>query len=122
MPVVSTGIMAIRARDAAERLAADGIGVPVLHVPTSKPLDRDTILTTAAKGRLLVAVENHTMIGGRGEAVAATLIQAGVKPRFRRIGLPGEFLEAGALPTLHDIHGLSVDRVVATIRGGSKPQ
>lgn len=115
--VVSTGIMTMRALDAAERLAADGIGVAVLHVPTIKPLDRDTILAEAAKGRLLVTAENHTVIGGLGEAVAATLMQAGVTPRFRMIGLPDEFLEAGALPTLHDMYGLSVDRVAATIRG-----
>lgn len=116
--VIASGLMTMRALDAAEKLAADNIGVAVLHVPTIKPLDKATILAEAGKGgRLVVTAENHTVIGGLGEAVAATLLQAGMAPRYRMIGLPDEFLEAGALPTLHDIYGLSVERVAEAIRG-----
>lgn len=116
--VIASGLMTMRALDAADRLAADGVGVAVLHVPTIKPLDAATILAEAGKGgRLVVTAENHTVIGGLGEAVAGTLLRAGVAPTFRMIGLPDEFLEAGALPTLHDMYGLSVDRVAQQIRG-----
>lgn len=116
--VIASGLMTMRALDAAEKLAADGIGVAVLHVPTIKPLDTATILAEAgAGGRLVVTAENHTVIGGLGEAVAATLLRAGLTPQFRMIGLPDAFLEAGALPTLHDMYGLSVDRVADQIRG-----
>jgi transketolase len=115
--VISSGIMTMRALDAATRLVADGIEVAVLHVPTIKPLDVQTILTEAARGtRLVVTAENHTVNGGLGEAVAKELLLAGVTPRFRMIGLPDAFLEAGALPTLHEMYGLSVDRVAAQIR------
>lgn len=115
--IVSTGLMTMRALDAAERLAADKVDVAVLHVPTIKPLDTATILAEAAKGgRLVVTAENHTLNGGLGEAVAREMLLAGVTPRFRMIGLPDEFLEAGALPTLHEIYGLSVDRVAGQIR------
>lgn len=116
--VVSTGLMTMRALDAAVRLEADGIGVAVLHVPTIKPLDAKTILAEAgAGGRLVVTAENHTLTGGLGEAVAALLLRNGIAPTFRMIGLPDAFLEAGALPTLHDMYGLSVDRVAEAIRG-----
>lgn len=116
--VVSTGFMTMRALDAAEKLAADNIGVAVLHVPTIKPLDTATILAEARKGgRLVVTAENHSVVGGLGEAVARTLLTNGVAPTFRMIGLPDAFLEAGALPTLHDMYGLSVDKVAAQIRG-----
>lgn len=115
--VVSSGIMTMRALDAAEALAADGIDVAVLHCPTIKPLDTETILAEAGKGRLLVTAENHSVIGGLGEAVAATLMRAGVTPAFRQIGLPDEFLEAGALPSLHDMYGLSTQAVADRIRG-----
>ncbi|WP_116134686.1 transketolase family protein [Tropicimonas sp. IMCC34043] len=115
--VVSSGLMTMRALDAATELARDGIEVAVLHSPTIKPLDRDTILAEAGKGRLLVTAENHTVIGGLGEAVAATLLRAGVTPTFRQIGLPDAFLEAGALPTLHDMYGLSTKAVIAQIKG-----
>ncbi|SLN62926.1 1-deoxy-D-xylulose-5-phosphate synthase [Aquimixticola soesokkakensis] len=114
--VVSSGIMTMRALDAAERLAKDGVDVAVLHCPTIKPLDSETILREAGKGRLLVTAENHTVVGGLGEAVAGTLLRAGVTPTFRQIGLPDQFLEAGALPTLHDMYGLSTEKVADQIK------
>ena len=116
--VISSGIMTMRALDAAEALAAEKIDVAVLHVPTIKPLDVDTILAEAGKGgRLVVTAENHTVNGGLGEAVARQLLVAGVAPQFRMIGLPDEFLEAGALPTLHDMYGLSTAKVAEQIKG-----
>jgi transketolase len=105
---VSTGLMTMRTLEAAKELAKDNIDVAVLHVPTIKPLDVDTILKACAKpGRLVVTAENHTVIGGLGEGVAAALMRAGVFPTFRQIGLPDAFLDAGALPTLHDRYGIS---------------
>ncbi len=90
----------------------------MLHSPTIKPLDTGTILAEAGKGgRLVVTAENHTVVGGLGEAVAGTLLTNGVAPEFRMIGLPDAFLEAGALPTLHDMYGISTDRVADRIRG-----
>ena len=116
--VISTGFMTMRSLDAAEKLAADNVDVAVLHVPTIKPLDTQTILAEARKGgRLVVTAENHTVVGGLGEAVAGTLLTNGVAPTFRMIGLPDEFLEAGGLPTLHDMYGLSTDKVAERIKG-----
>ena len=116
--VISSGIMTMRALEVAQRLEADKVGVAVLHVPTIKPLDTETILREAARtGRMVVVAENHTVIGGLGEAVAGTLLRGGVAPVFRQIGLPDEFLKAGALPTLHDLYGISTDAMVASIKG-----
>lgn len=116
--IISTGFMTMRALDAAELLEADNIAVAVLHVPTLKPLDIDTIRAEAGSGgRLVVTAENHTVVGGLGEAVAATLLTNGQAPAFRMIGLPDAFLEAGALPTLHDMYGLTAARVAEQIRG-----
>lgn len=115
--VISCGIMTIRALEVAERLRGDRIGVAVLHTPTIKPLDEQAILDHAARpGRLVVVAENHTVIGGLGEAVAALLLRARVTPPFRQIGLPDAFLDAGALPTLHDRYGLSSDAMAAQLR------
>jgi transketolase len=52
-----------------------------------------------------------------GEALAGILMREGVHPSFRMIGLPDQFLEAGALPTLHDMYGISVDGVAQQIKG-----
>lgn len=115
--VVSSGFMTMRALDAAELLQKDGVDVAVLHVPTIKPLDTETIIAEASKGsRLVVTAENHTENGGLGEAVARTLLCAGVTPSFKMIALPDMFLEAGALPSLHDMYGISVKKVVEQIK------
>lgn len=112
---ISSGLMTMRALEAADKLRADSVDAAVLHVPTIKPLDEETIrAAVAAKpGRLVVVAENHSVIGGLGEAVASSLLRGGAVPAaFRQIGLPDRFLDAGALPTLHDRYGISTDKVV----------
>jgi transketolase len=91
----------------------------VLHVPTIKPLDVETIRREAGKGgRLVVVAENHSIVGGLGEAVAGELMRSGIRPKaFRQIALPDAFLDAGALPTLHDRYGISTDAMSASIKG-----
>jgi transketolase len=114
---ISTGLMTMRALEAAQALRRDSVDAAVLHVPTLKPLDAETIAREAAKsGRLVVVAENHSTIGGLGEAVAGVLMRAGVHPTFRQIALPDAFLDAGALPTLHDRYGISTDAVVASVK------
>ena len=114
---VSSGLLTMRALEAAQRLEADKIQAAVLHVPTIKPLDTQTIVDTCRKaGRLVVVAENHTVIGGLGEAVASALMRARVHPAFQQIGLPDEFLAAGALPTLHDRYGISTEAICAAVK------
>jgi transketolase len=116
--IISSGLMTMRALEVAKALESDRIGVGVLHVPTIKPLDTQTILREAKRsGRLVVVAENHTVIGGLGEAVAAELMRAGVSCPFRQVGLPDAFLAAGALPTLHDRYGISSAAMSDAIKG-----
>lgn len=115
--IFSSGFMTMRALEVAESLRADRIEVGVMHVATIKPLDDATILREAARsGRLVIVAENHTIVGGLGEAIAGVLMRAGVTPPFRQIALPDEFLDAGALPTLHDRYGISVAAMAETIK------
>lgn len=109
--IISSGFMTMRALEVANALRQDNIGVAVLHCPTIKPLDEATIhAEVQRKPRLVVVAENHSVVGGLGEAVASSLLQSGVQPaRFRLAGLPDAFLDAGALPTLHDRYGISTD-------------
>ena len=116
--IVSTGIMTMRALEAAKAMAGGSADVAVLHVPTIKPLDEEAILREAGRsGRLVVVAENHSSIGGLGEAVAALLMRHRVNTVFRQIALPDAYLDAGALPTLHDRYGISTAAVVASIKG-----
>ncbi len=115
--VISSGFMTMRALETAKLLEADRVNVAVLHVPTIKPLDEQTILHEARRnGRLVIVAENHTIIGGLGEATAAALLRAGVTPKFRQVALPDEFLDAGALPTLHDRYGISAEAMATSIK------
>jgi transketolase len=114
---VSSGLMTMRTLEAAEALAADRIGAAVLHVPTIKPLDVEAIAAAAARpGRLVIVAENHSVVGGLGEAVATALFARGIACAFRHIGLPDAFLDAGALPTLHDRYGISTKAIAQRVK------
>lgn len=117
--VISSGFMTMRSLDVAKQLQSDKVDVAVLHVPTIKPLDEAAILAEVSRpGRLVVVAENHSVIGGLGEAVAGLLLREGVVPsKFRMLGLPDAFLDAGALPTLHDRYGISVEKMATTFKG-----
>ncbi|MEY2617002.1 MAG: hypothetical protein RL522_4 [Pseudomonadota bacterium] len=119
--VIASGLMTMRALEAAEDLEKDGIRTAVLHCATVKPLDEATLIAEASKpGRLVVVAENHTTVGGLGEAIAGLLMRRGIHPVFRQIALPDEFLDAGALPTLHERYGISRAAVVRSIKGWLK--
>jgi transketolase len=107
--VISSGILTMRALEVAADLAKDNVGVAVLHCPTIKPLDEASIIAAVRKPhRLVVVAENHSVIGGLGEAVSSALLRNRVQPAaFELAGLPDQYLDAGALPTLHDRYGIS---------------
>ena len=116
--VISSGFMTMRALEVAQTLQADSIGVAVLHCPTIKPLDEAAIVEAVKyKHRLVVVAENHSVVGGLGEAVASALLRCRVQPAaFQLAGLPDAFLDAGALPTLHDRYGISRDALADRIK------
>jgi transketolase len=117
--VISSGFMTMRALEVAQTLAADKVGVAVLHCPTIKPLDEAAIIEAVRyRHRLVVVAENHSVIGGLGEAVASALLRHRVQPAgFQLAGLPDAFLDAGALPTLHERYGISRDALAGRIKG-----
>ncbi len=85
---------------------------------SSRSTRRRSSRPCAAKPRLVVVAENHSVIGGLGEAVASALLRHRVQPAgFELAGLPDAFLDAGALPTLHDRYGISREALGARIKG-----
>jgi len=113
--LISTGVQTSRTLEAAARLADEGIGAHVLHVPTLKPLDTDAIVEAASRTGLVATVEEHTIIGGLGGAVAETLIENHPVP-MKRIGLPDTFAESGPDDALLDKYGISSERVTQAVR------
>ncbi len=113
--VVVTGILVRRVLDAAEILAREGIACRVLQMSTIKPLDAGAVETAAAETGALVTVEEHTIIGGLGSAVAETLAAAQPVP-LERVGIVDTFAESGDYDELLDKYGMSVGDVVAAVR------
>jgi len=87
----------------------------VLDLHTVKPLDEALVMTAARETGALVTIEEHSMVGGLGEAVAAALAEGCPAP-LRRCGIPDRFGESGDYDEILARAGLSVDHVVAAAR------
>jgi transketolase len=117
--LIGTGVATTQALHAAEMLAADGIACHVLHMPTVKPLDVPSLLTFAERARLVVTVEEHTVIGGLGSAITDALVahMDGNVPRMRRLGIPDVFAkDYGSQEWLMESFGLTSSQIADTIR------
>ena len=113
---VSSGLMTMRALQAAEALAKHTTSTsPSCTPPPSNRSTPHTVLAEIDTDRLAVTLENHTVVGGLFETVASAVVTAGLGKRVVPVALPDEFLDAGALPTLHERYGLSVHRIVAKV-------
>jgi transketolase len=117
--LVSTGITLKIALEAAAALEAGGISAGVLHMPTVKPLDADTFLSQAARVDAIVSIEEHSILGGLGGALAEIIAENGFEPakRFKRIGIPDVFPHGyGSQASMMDALGITAERTVAVVR------
>ncbi len=110
--IVATGLMVYEAIQAAETLAAEGIDAGVINIHTIKPIDEDLIAAAAAKTGLLLTVEEHSVIGGLGSAVADVLAQR-QPARLVKIGVNDEFGHSGPAVELLKQYGLCAENIVA---------
>jgi len=116
--IITTGITLRPALTAAEALNQSGVDAAILHMPTIKPLDVELLLDLAAPVRAVVTVEEHTVLGGLGSAVAEVLAEAKFnRPvRFKRLGLPDMFPdEYGSQDSLMARFGLTGDNISGTV-------
>jgi transketolase len=113
---VSTGAILSEVVKAADELAARGVAAGVISMPMVKPIDTHTLKRVAQATRVLIVVEEHTMIGGLGEAVAGELMQADLptKPRLIRAGLANSTsTPAGTTAYLRQVHGIDAAQLIA---------
>ena len=118
LTIISTGGMLMTAARVAERLEDDGIDCRVLSMHTIKPLDTDAVLAAALETGAIATLEEHSIIGGLGSAVAEYLAEHNeVKPIFKRLGMPPAFSpHIGSQEYLLAQHGLNVDAVATSLR------
>lgn len=109
--IIACGLMVSEAMDAAEMLKEKGISAEVINMATIKPLDADCVLATAKKTGKIITVEEHSIIGGLGEAVSALLSEKCPTP-VKRIGVNDEFGHSGPGGELLKQFGLSAENIV----------
>jgi len=107
--LIAAGTMVCRALEAAALLEKDGIRAAVVNMSTVRPLDRRAVLEAAAAGPI-VTIEEHTVMGGLGGAVAEAVVES--RPvRMRLLGIPGEFAPTGSPAFLFEHYGLSPEHI-----------
>ncbi|MHB1537683.1 MAG: transketolase family protein [Solirubrobacteraceae bacterium] len=114
--VIATGSMVAPAREAVSRLRAQGSDVGLVDMHTIKPIDRQAILMAAAPGSPIVTVEEHSVIGGLGAAVAEVLAEKGSRARLRRWGMPDAYSLIGPPTHLYRHYGLDAGGIESVIR------
>ena len=109
--IIANGLMVAEALTAAEELAAAGIDAMVINMATIKPLDEELVLAAAKKCGKIITCEEHSIIGGLGEAVCGVLSEKCPTP-VKRIGVNDEFGHSGPAAALLKQFGLCSENVV----------
>lgn len=112
--IFACGLMVEKALDVAELLANDGKRVAVVNVHTIKPIDSELILQMEQKCKKVVTLEEHSVIGGLGDAVADVLM--GQSGKFMKIGVQDRFGQTGTPDELLEHYGLSAGRIYERVK------
>ena len=113
----ATGHMVVKALEAAEALARDRVDTGVVNVSTIKPLDEVAVKEAASRATLVVTVEEHSIIGGLGSAVAEVLAETRPACPLLRLGVRDTFGESGLADELLAKHGLQPEGIRASVLG-----
>ena len=113
--VFATGLMVSEALEAAKLLEAEGKSVAVINVHTIKPIDAQCVMDYAQKCSRVVTVEEHSVIGGLGDAVAGVLMGK-VDCAFRKIGVQDQFGQSGKAWEVLAEYGLTAPQIAESIK------
>lgn len=119
--LLASGLTVQPALQAAALLRGQGLDIGVANVHTLKPFDAAFVRDAMRGHRLLVTVENHSVVGGLGSAVAEVLAEAGGGARLLRLGVQDRFAEGASTAYLFERHGLSATGVADAVRAGLRP-
>lgn len=111
--IIANGLMVAEAIEAGKELAEKGIDAEIINIATIKPLDEELVIASAKKTGKVITVEEHSIIGGLGEAVCAVLSEKCPTP-VKRIGVNDEFGHSGPAKDLLKQFGLSAENIVKT--------
>lgn len=114
--IIAAGQLVSEALDVAEVLEQQGVSVEVIDMFCIKPLDENLVLSEAAGKKAVVTFENHGVIGGLGDAVAAVLAEHGVAVPFKRHGVVESFGQVGSPDYLQKVFKLTADDLLDTVK------
>lgn len=114
--IIANGLMVAEAIEAGKILAEKGIDAEIINIATIKPLDEDLVVASAKKTGKVITVEEHSVIGGLGEAVCSCLAENCPVP-VKRIGVNDEFGHSGPAKDLLKQFGLSAENIVKVTEG-----
>lgn len=109
--IIANGLMVAEAIEAGKELAEAGIDAEIINIATIKPLDEELVIASAKKTGKVITVEEHSIIGGLGEAVCSALAEKCPTP-VKRIGVNDEFGHSGPAKDLLKQFGLSAENIV----------
>lgn len=112
--IIANGLMVAEAIEAGKQLEEKGIDCEIINISTIKPLDEELVIASAKKTGKVVTVEEHSIIGGLGEAVCSCLSEKCPTP-VKRIGVNDEFGHSGPAKDLLKQFGLSYENIVNTV-------
>ncbi|MBU1169600.1 MAG: transketolase [Proteobacteria bacterium] len=116
--IITTGVMLNSALSAADELEKQGVSVGVLHLHTVKPIDKESILEHSQKVSTIITIEEHSIIGGLGGAVAEIIAEADFDSikKFRRIAIPDVFPdEYGSQASLLQTYSITTEKLISEI-------
>ncbi|MGN0458048.1 MAG: transketolase family protein [Eubacterium sp.] len=112
--IIANGLMVAEAIEAGKALAEQGIDAEIINIATIKPLDEELVIASAKKTGKVITVEEHSIVGGLGEAVCSVLSEKCPTP-VRRIGVNDEFGHSGPAKDLLKQFGLSAENITKVV-------
>jgi transketolase len=113
--LIACGVGVLQSMRAAEVLKSQGLEARVINMHTIKPIDKDAILEAVTETRRIVTIEDHSIMGGLGSAVADVIVESGKACAFKKLGVPDVFAIVGYPEDLYHHYKFDADGIVETV-------
>ena len=116
LTIIACGTPVLQALEASKDLANEGISVRVVNMHTLKPIDKEAVMSAVVDTRRILTVEEHNIIGGLGDAVAAVIAESGKGCAFTKLGIPDEYSVIGYPEDLYARYKLDATGIAETVK------
>jgi len=114
--LIGTGSILKDVLDAANRLQQDGIAARVINIHTLKPIDKELIIKAIEETKKIITIEDHSVIGGLGSAVAEIIAESGKGVAFKRIGLHDFSKGYGSYTQVKELNGIGIGQIIDSVK------